>query len=926
MSQNPEILKNNPEKQLPKVIELSREALAKKLNVSEDTLPDRKFFKIVDEQLDKLAWLDPMKKTEAIKEELGKINAAEMADKANELWEKWKKMFEWEAIQQTERVIHETAKTLKEEWLTHGKEAIAAIWTIASAWNLWDASKGIDSLSRVIESSGKMVTNAIKTIGELFSWLFKMLGLDKLFKSIGWLFWMKFDEKNEGTNSEKRPEVMRSAQEVLPTGPEKMKEKLEKAKNQYWEMLKEKKWITDPVRQKNAFDKLWGEKSWDIEKWLKNISENVIEGKKWNLMTDIFEPGTIGPTRFLLRLVTDGIIPKEAIFGIIGDLTEKSIKVGFQSAEALITQSPKEAMQLIGTFSRSDIEWLRPEEKAVLLASVHHNMALMLSLTGKLSLAVWSLALMPLYWDQGSGVTRLKTLWNSVVGDFESAGKNLDEMLKMLWDIDPNSPARKGFESMREIVRDTQLKTLSTSIYLELQKAWKTPKEIATELQNIIQGLNENSNHWLQGLSSKSKTAFSDMIRNLQSWDGEIEFLKYLNNSNKVSNQSLASQIFERMKSWVWFNPAQVRINDAIEQSENVGKSLANVVKNKDISLFKAFSQMRLGMKFEEFVASLDRGVLPIIAQDTNQAKGIMERFIRAIPPGFDHFFSSLTVALTIAHVSASDDKMDTFLNDLKMMNPFYGGFILVKEWLDVENNNLTKTWFLVAGGAVWSIGALQVSRVLSTTGATRMAAISEFMLGPIHTFWKWVLAMSRGISYSSLLAGNIGRQGVWKPFMQWRAFASYLMIAWIIWYYMYGKYSEENEKKLLTEKWILKNDGSFDVAQIKKTFIELPESDRSSLLEKLLNSSLNPLGISTQVEKGWKKTVVHSDNIGWSIAPIPLDVFGQIADTMKELWIWGGDTFLSKWATDSTKKYIAKLPISEEAKKEFLWKFWIIV
>ena len=85
MVQSPEILKNNPEKQLPKVIELSREALAKKLDVSEDTLPDRKFFKIVDEQLDMLAGLDPLKKAQAIKDELSKISAAELADKANEL-------------------------------------------------------------------------------------------------------------------------------------------------------------------------------------------------------------------------------------------------------------------------------------------------------------------------------------------------------------------------------------------------------------------------------------------------------------------------------------------------------------------------------------------------------------------------------------------------------------------------------------------------------------------------------------------------------------------------------------------------------------------------------------------------------------------------------------------------------------------------
>lgn len=50
-----------------------------------------------------------------------------------------------------------------------------------------------------------------------------------------------------------------------------------------------------------------------------------------------------------------------------------------------------------------------------------------------------------------------------------------------------------------------------------------------------------------------------------------------------------------------------------------------------------------------------------------------MERFIRAIPSGFDHFFSSLAITLTIAHVSSSDEKLKTLGQDILMMNPFFG-------------------------------------------------------------------------------------------------------------------------------------------------------------------------------------------------------------------------------------------------------------
>lgn len=84
MSQSLEKLQTTPLEVTPKVSPISREALARKLNIPESELPDRKFFHFVDEQLDVLAGLDPAKKAEALKKELARIDAAELADRAAE--------------------------------------------------------------------------------------------------------------------------------------------------------------------------------------------------------------------------------------------------------------------------------------------------------------------------------------------------------------------------------------------------------------------------------------------------------------------------------------------------------------------------------------------------------------------------------------------------------------------------------------------------------------------------------------------------------------------------------------------------------------------------------------------------------------------------------------------------------------------------
>ena len=151
-------------------------------------------------------------------------------------------------------------------------------------------------------------------------------------------------------------------------------------------------------------------------------------------------------------------------------------------------------------------------------------------------------------------------------------------------------------------------------------------------------------------------------------------------------------------------------------------------------------------------------------------------------------------------------------------------------------------------------------------------------------------------------------------------------MVAAVAWYFLYSHTTEENEKKFLTEKGILKSDGSLDMAAVKQQFLGLPEDKRSKLLENILNGSLGDMGIVATIKKWWSEAVIHSENTGTRMSPVPLDLFQTIADSMKELWVWEGKTFLSVWAMESTKKYIAQLQISAEQKQEFMKKFGIIV
>ena len=156
------ILSDTPD--IKKITEMSRETLAKKLWIRVKDLPDRKFFKVVNEQLDKLEHLDPTEKSKALQETLSKIRADEVANKALELWKDWIKWAQdlWQkgadVVKKltpegmTDR-ISETAKTLKKDIGKWGTEVLWAVWDIVNSGSyIFESDNPKESYKNLLKS------------------------------------------------------------------------------------------------------------------------------------------------------------------------------------------------------------------------------------------------------------------------------------------------------------------------------------------------------------------------------------------------------------------------------------------------------------------------------------------------------------------------------------------------------------------------------------------------------------------------------------------------------------------------------------------------------------------------------------------------------------------------------------------------------
>lgn len=323
MSQLPETPQNIPTESPKKVIELSRDALALRLWLKTEELPDRKFFKIVDEQLDRLAGLDPRDKAKALKEELGRIQIAEVADKAKELWKDGLDV----AKKLTPEILTSTLKTTTEKIKTDmwkwGAEVLWAVGEIVNAGNIEWATGGIGKLSKAIDAVSGTVSSAIKWLWETFSSLMVMLGLDKLWASIKGLFGMKSEEKKDDSSQKKiedwvekvKSEWEKMASTVLDK--DKRNKFLGKISQSFgdkisttyfgWQKLSD----IQMEKIKNIFTTSLSPES--LEKIAKRYEKEGLALNIWEITDAIWEVGWAYPAKVMWELSWSGIIPMWAI-------------------------------------------------------------------------------------------------------------------------------------------------------------------------------------------------------------------------------------------------------------------------------------------------------------------------------------------------------------------------------------------------------------------------------------------------------------------------------------------------------------------------------------------------------------------------------------------------------------------------------------
>jgi hypothetical protein len=268
-------------------------------------------------------WWDAfIKKTGEIWERIGEVRSADIQKQADKLASIGKEEFTNIVWGQALKSFTNLTDTLVSEGKTHGTEVIWAIWVLASAGSMSEASKWIDSLSSTINKWSENFSNAIKNMKELISSFFEISGLGKFFRSIWRFFGMDLPEpgieKNEKKETVDKNESSKTNIIEALKNPEKTKEIIGKMADKFSDKISTTYFSGQKLseNQLKKVRKIFTE-SLDpvsIQKIGSRIDKEGASLNVWELLDAMWEVGAVYPTKVMWELSWSGIIPKWAIF------------------------------------------------------------------------------------------------------------------------------------------------------------------------------------------------------------------------------------------------------------------------------------------------------------------------------------------------------------------------------------------------------------------------------------------------------------------------------------------------------------------------------------------------------------------------------------------------------------------------------------
>jgi len=390
-------------------------------------------------------------------------------------------------------------------------------------------------------------------------------------------------------------------------------------------------------------------------------------------------------------------------------------------------------------------------KRLIAITMLQQQWHLTLALAGMAAKVMTTMALMPLYWTQWTGLSSVKIQLEQVMGNYDKMAQSVNHLTK---DVLVPSELSKLTDFDKELRRQM----ISAEVKLNLVDIYKkTPNlseaDIALELNKRVNYTGANAdikNSIINDIVDKSST--HPLSRE---WISEI-FSK--------SNPSRWWTAFVSQAKWLFISEQEEHARIALTRSENALNAVClNAISEwKGNQWFARLASLTKG-DMSEFIHNINRWqiIVNVTSEGGEAELKALKNVLKETPAGMQNLFSWLSLVLVggVALHAEDGKKFETAMNWLKSMNPFYATWVLFEEGTKMKWHQWTNPQYLasmgIAGWFAW-IEALSIAKNAREIGIIR--AIGQSAVAPykvIPSFARW-LFVNTPRTISAIRAGGM--------------------------------------------------------------------------------------------------------------------------------------------------------------------------
>jgi hypothetical protein len=396
-----------------------------------------------------------------------------------------------------------------------------------------------------------------------------------------------------------------------------------------------------------------------------------------------------------------------------------------RTINSLTTQWFEWALSLASGMKMEELKELDGDKRLLAITMLNQQWHLAFALAGMASRVMTTMAMMPLYWTQGTGISSVKMQLSQVMGDYDSMAKTMNHLTKDLL-------TTKEFSTLSEFDKALRTQMIDAEAKLHLVDIFKNQPHLPQDDVNKL--LKTRMSHNGGNLTIRD-SIIDGLVKPGEKSPLTVEWLH--NNQFKSTVTNTWWEWFKSQAKWLFVAEQETHAKLALKQSkDSLNAVCRDAIQESKWSAFFAKLKSVLRGDISTMINDINRWqiILHVNAVDQEEQLKALKNVMKEVPSGMQHLFSWLSFVLVgLVAVSVPEDKkIETALQGLLSIHPFGACYVLLTEWTKMKEHQWTNPQYMASMGIAGVFaGTEAISMLINARNIGFLPAIANSAIGP---------------------------------------------------------------------------------------------------------------------------------------------------------------------------------------------------